>query len=185
MTEQRHGHAKRRKHRKWPWILGVLLLLGVIVAVTTNLANEPTANPPAPEQVAEPEAAAIGQPVRDGNFEFTITGVERQPSVGDPSFPQYPQGEYVVIPVRVVNVGTDPRSLTDTDQYLYDTSARQYSADSAAGVMIPGNEVLYTPINPGNNVEGELVFDVPPGTELDHIELHDSFLSEGATVTLR
>ncbi len=193
MTDQTDGKAVRKRRRKWPWALALVAVLGIVIAVVTNTTGDDTdtdtdtANVPEQESPTGPEVetAGIGQPVRDGTFEFTVTGVEHRDSVGDPYLTQQAQGQYVVVTVRVSNIGDQQGFFTDSDQYLLDANDRQYSADSAAGTSISGNDVLYNPINPGNNVEGQLVFDVPPDTATDRIELHDSFMSEGAVVDLR
>jgi hypothetical protein len=39
-------------------------------------------------------------------------------------------------------------------------------------------------INPGNEVKGKLIFDVPKPTKLTAIELHDSMFSGGVKVAL-
>ena len=39
-------------------------------------------------------------------------------------------------------------------------------------------------INPGNRVTGTLIYDVPEGTKLTSIELHDSVFSGGVKVPL-
>ncbi|RSM44161.1 hypothetical protein DMB66_52525 [Actinoplanes sp. ATCC 53533] len=40
-------------------------------------------------------------------------------------------------------------------------------------------------MNPGNTVKGKLVFDVPEGTKLTSLELHDSLFSDGVQVNLK
>jgi hypothetical protein len=40
-------------------------------------------------------------------------------------------------------------------------------------------------VNPGNQVKGTLVFDVPKGTKLASIVLHESFYTEGVRVPLQ
>ncbi|GIF48217.1 hypothetical protein Afe04nite_27560 [Asanoa ferruginea] len=40
-------------------------------------------------------------------------------------------------------------------------------------------------INPGNALSGKLVFDVPKGTELAALVLHESIFSAGVKVALR
>jgi uncharacterized protein DUF4352 len=49
---------------------------------------------------------------------------------------------------------------------------------------VPDSESFLTEINPGNSVNGILVFDVPQGLAPAAIELHESMFSSGALVTL-
>jgi hypothetical protein len=71
------------------------------------------------------------------------------------------------------------------NQYLYDQKGRQFSADTTANIYSgDSGDVWMTEINPGNSVKGYLFFDVPKGTKLSYIELHDSAFSGGVTVQL-
>lgn len=162
-----------------------------VVEETTDPAapseESPAAEPSseAPEPVA-PEVAAVGTPVRDGKFEFTVTGVER---VGTEIGPQYlretAQGEFVVVRVNVTNIGDEARMLDSQSQVLFDNQGRKHSPSSAIFVLEDFNKAFLENINPGNSVQGApILFDVPPGTALDRIELHDSMFSGGVDVSL-
>ncbi|EHR53781.1 Telomeric repeat-binding factor 2 [Saccharomonospora marina XMU15] len=195
------AESKKKRH-KWPWILGglaVVLIIIIAVVATSGSDDQQTATngsngdpqqaqqqpPPEQEQAQEQAEAGIGQPVRDGKFEFTVEGVERAPSVGDDAvMTEQAQGEFAILTMTVRNIGDEAQPLSDTDQYVYDAAGRQYSADSMAGLAITGNDVFLNPINPGNSVTGKVVFDVPAGTELVRAELHDSAFSDGVTVNL-
>ncbi|MBK5248977.1 MAG: DUF4352 domain-containing protein, partial [Actinomycetales bacterium] len=56
--------------------------------------------------------------------------------------------------------------------------------NSTAGISIEGNDTFFTEINPGNTVEGTIVFDVPADAVPATLELHDSMFSGGVSVTL-
>jgi hypothetical protein len=56
--------------------------------------------------------------------------------------------------------------------------------DTSAAIYLPDSNTFITPINPGNSVVGTLVFDVPVGSTLSSIELHDSAFSDGVSVQL-
>ncbi|NIJ15000.1 hypothetical protein FHU38_005408 [Saccharomonospora amisosensis] len=191
------NNPKSNGRRKWPWLLGGLAIIFAVTiscsddqqAATNNNGSDTTAQNEQPQQQAPPEQeqaeAGIGQPVRDGKFEFTVEGIERASSVGDDAvMTEEAQGEFAILTVTVENIGNEAQPLSDADQYVYDASGRQYSTDSMAALSIMGNDVLFNPINPGNSVTGKLVFDVPPGTELTSAELHDSAFSNGVTVSL-
>jgi hypothetical protein len=62
---------------------------------------------------------------------------------------------------------------------------REFTADPAAAMMnVPDSESFLTTINPGNSVNGVLVFAVPEGVAPASIELHDSMFSSGVLVSL-
>ncbi|WP_328963496.1 DUF4352 domain-containing protein [Streptomyces virginiae] len=57
-------------------------------------------------------------------------------------------------------------------------------ADTAAAIHLDGSESFLEQINPGNVLDGIVVFDIPKGADPARIELHDSMFSGGATVDL-
>ncbi len=143
--------------------------------------EEPTAEAPA----GEPETAGVGDAVRDGKFEFTVTEVETGvPSVGDEMFGQTAQGQYVLVHLTVENIGDEAQYFDGSSQELVDTAGRKHSADSSAAIYLDDSNSFLNQINPGNSVEGIVVFDVPADAELASITLHDSMFSGGVTVAL-
>lgn len=128
----------------------------------------------------------VGTAVRDGDLSFTVTKVERKDRLGGKYINKDAQGEFVVIHLRVLNLGKKPASFTSTSQKLVDASGRQFEALASAALYAkdPGTSLLYERIGPGNHVEGVVVFDVPKGTAGATLELHDSTFSKGAKVNL-
>lgn len=149
-------------------------------AEETEAAPEPE---PEPEQPAEP---GIGVPVRDGQFEFTVTGVERVGNtVGEDFLAETAQGEFIIVRVDVTNIGDEPQMLDSSSQTLINEQGQELAPSSALFVLEDAQRTFLENINPGNSVTGApLLFDVAPGTVLDSIELHDSLLSGGVTVDL-
>lgn len=130
--------------------------------------------------------AGIGDSVRDGMFEFTVTKVETGiQHVGGEFVGTDAQGQFVVVHVTVTNIGEEPRRLSMSSQKLYDAKGREYQASSGAAVMaLPESDAFLNNINPGNSVDAQLLFDVPEDFQFGSIELHDSMLSGGVTVSL-
>jgi hypothetical protein len=54
----------------------------------------------------------------------------------------------------------------------------------AASLVIEQNQTFLEDINPGNQVKGTLVFDVPQGTKLTSIVLHESMFTAGVKIPL-
>ncbi|RSN09142.1 DUF4352 domain-containing protein [Nonomuraea sp. WAC 01424] len=132
------------------------------------------------------KAPGIGDKVRDDELQFMVTNVERRSSVGNGMFAKTAQGEYVLIYVTVENVGNEGETFSSSSQKLYDTKGREFDTDgSTSALALKDSNSFLEKINPGNKVRGILLYDVPKGVKLDRIELHDSFLSGGATVSLR
>jgi hypothetical protein len=153
--------------------------------VETSGATTPPAG--ADEAEADPVVAppGIGATVADGDFEFVVTQVEPGVArVGSQILGQDAQGQFVLVHVTVTNIGTEAQYFYQGAQTASDAQGRTHSADPTAAVYLDSGTLLLDQINPGNQVEGVIVFDVPADATLTSVELHDSPLSGGVTVTL-
>ena len=132
------------------------------------------------------KAAKIGDPVRDGKFEFTVTklkcGVAK---VGGDFLEEKAQGQFCLVTVKVKNIAKEPQYFSDSDQKGYAPDGTEFSTDSEAGISANKDaSTIFTEINPGNQVTGVLVFDIPKKAKLAKLELHDSAFSGGVEVAL-
>ena len=192
--------------RKRHWIRNGLLGLGtfivVIIAVSAALggggkngstpsatsSSAPSATSSAPPAAAAAKAAALGTPVRDGKFQFTVTSVTQAKSAGDTAdgLGDTAQGEYTILHVTVTNISSAPQTLDDGAQYVYDASGRKYDVSTSADIDLNSasgsDSVFLNDINPGNTVHGQLAFDMPTGAKAVKAELHDSPFSNGITI---
>ncbi|GGK79913.1 DUF4352 domain-containing protein [Mangrovihabitans endophyticus] len=130
-------------------------------------------------------AGKLNIPATDGKFQFTVTGMEcGQKQVGG-EFGQKAQGEFCMVHVQVKNVGKSAELFNDSSQKAYDADGTEFSVDSGAAIYANGDSSTFLEdINPGNTVKGELVFDVPAGTELVSVVLHESMFTAGVKVPL-
>lgn len=128
----------------------------------------------------------LNQPVRDGQFEFTVTAVScGHEAVGEQWWRHEAQGEFCIVELTVRNIGTDARRFADGSQKAKGAEGNTHAADTGAGVVVNGNgDAVWNVINPGNAISAKIVYDVPPGTALTSLELHDSPFSGGVTVAL-
>jgi hypothetical protein len=160
---------------------------GTSAGVSTNTG---TGNGQASQSPAAAAVPGIGDKVRDGKFEFVVLRVSHRKSVGDTQFGlgETAQGVFTVISLKVTNIGSQPQTLDDSAQYVYDAAGRKFSADSAADIDLAGangqGNTWLNDINPGNSVHGKIAFDMPVGDKAVKIELHDSIFSNGVTVKL-
>lgn len=124
--------------------------------------------------------------VGDGNLAFAVTDVEQRDIAGDPAAPGYfvtAKGVYVVVSLRIRNVGNRPVTLVDSDQTLVDATGRSFATDRAANIY-DNREVPSTRIVPGGELRVRLAFDVPVGTQPREIVLRESASSAGVVVAL-
>jgi len=149
-------------------------------ADVTQAAVAPSEAAPAPA----PAAAAIGTPVRDGKFEFTVTSVEPGvPSVGSDAFGQKAQGQFVLMHVTIKNIGDKAQYFDGSSQKAFDAQGREFSSDTGAAIYLADSNSFLNEINPGNTVTGTVVFDMPLDAAIAKLELHDSPFSGGVEVT--
>ncbi len=187
------------RHKILTGLLALVLIGIVMSAVNGGGATSPTSGSVAApseqssdEQSADDQgdgdaaaAAKVGQKVRDGQFEFTVTKVQKGvESVGDEYLNEKAQGQYVLVSVTVSNIGDTAQLLADSSQKVRDAKGREFSSATGAAIYLKDNKVFLNEINPGNAVKGTLVFDMPKGTEPASIELHDSPFSDGVVVQL-
>ena len=129
----------------------------------------------------------LNQPVRDGTFEFVVSDVKTATSwyAAGCDTPSMPRGQWVIATMTVRNIGKEPEFFDMQDQELFDAAGRKYAADTRAARSM--NNEAKPHLDPGFITTVRVPFDVPPGTALDRVELHQpvfsgGLLSGGATV---
>lgn len=133
---------------------------------------------------SQKSAAGIGAPVRDGKFEFVVTAVDPGKStIGTAPLDRTAQGQFVLVHISVRNIGSKQQMFDQSSQKMIDQQGRQLSPDTTSGIYVDPNNFL-AQINPGNSVQGVLVFDIPKDATPTKLELHDSPFSGGVTVQL-
>jgi Domain of unknown function (DUF4352) len=164
--------------------VAVLIVMGAIGAAT---GGGPKANDtPAATSAADPTetGVAIGAATRDGQFKFTVTKVQAGIThVGASGvLSAKPQGQFYRVSLTVENIGDSEQDLLSDYQTLW-IGKKSYAPDDQATAYDAAGNLLWK-VNPGNKVNGAVIFDIPKGARPSHIELHDSLLSGGTTVTL-
>ncbi|MFG1866999.1 DUF4352 domain-containing protein [Micromonospora arborensis] len=134
----------------------------------------------------KPKTAKIGEPARDGKFEFTVKsskcGVAK---IGTDLLGAKAQGQFCLVTVNVKNIGKEAQMFDGSSQKAYAADGTEYSADTGAAIYANKNaETFLNDINPGNQVTGVVVFDIPKSVKLTKLELHDSMFSGGVSVAL-
>lgn len=169
-------------------IVAVVFVLGLVgVSAGGGDGAQQTADTNNKQEQEEEKVAKIGETARDGKFEFTVNGIEcGQQQIGGQYVNEKAQGQFCLLDVKVENVGDRAQSLFAENQYLYNEQDQEYSADSEATFTVnPQDTTLFEEINPGNALNGTIVFDVPEGANIVRAELHDSAFSGGVEVSLQ
>jgi hypothetical protein len=136
------------------------------------------------ETTSESAAPASGSGPRaaDGAITFALTGTETAASVKSQDAPveQNAQGQYVIVHLTVSNTGDQPATFVGTFQKLKAGGAT-YSIDDVATAYLNGTVAQ---LNPGDNSNVAIAFDVPAGTTPDSLEVHGDPTSAGAELPL-
>ncbi|WP_213013550.1 DUF4352 domain-containing protein, partial [Paractinoplanes toevensis] len=176
----------------WPWIvlgvfavgaLGCAGLFTVVLGGTAKVAGDLDDN----QQGRNAVAGQLGKPIVDGKFQFTVTGMRcGLDQVGSEPVSDRAQGEFCLVSITVKNTAGTAETFLDSSQQATDASGNVYSVDSGAGIFANGeSSVFLEQINPGNSVKGKLVFDVPVGTKLTSVVLHESMFTAGVKIPLK
>ena len=131
-------------------------------------------------------SAGIGDPVRDGKFEFVVKGFKcGVKKVGSEFLEEKPQGQFCLVDMTVENIGDEAQLFDAGSQKGTTDTGASVDADSAASLVIPENENSFLEeINPGNSIDVVVVYDIAKDQSLVSVELYDSLFSNGVTVSL-
>lgn len=187
----RHAAPQEPKRKKaiykrwWVWVLAIVVLLIIASAAGGGGGSTSSTGASAIQEPAD-QLAQVGQPVRDGKFEFIVNGVKCGiPSVGSDIVGKRAQGEFCIVNVTVTNIGNEAQGFFGDNAKITNAGGQEFSADTSAAIYMSENsDAMYAEINPGNTITTDVVFDVPVGTDIDKLELHDSLFSGGIKVQM-
>jgi hypothetical protein len=128
---------------------------------------------------------ALKETARDGKFEFLVDSVEcGHDRIGTDLLGEQAQGQFCLVTLSVKNIGDSAQYFSDTEQKAINTSGQEFSANPTASLYANSNsQTLFTQINPGNTLQGIIVFDIPKDQQLVKLELHDSAFSKGILIS--
>jgi len=168
----------RKRRRRWWARKRVLVPLTLLVVVFLLVNRGDTTRPPE-------SGSQLGTPVRDGNLEFVVSSVRcGVPQVGSGLVTRTASGQYCLADVRATDVKNDARTLYEPFQKLVDSAGHKHSADVTMRVVFR-DQTIWDKIQPGQQVRGTMVFDIPKDVTATALELHDGIASGGATVRIR
>jgi hypothetical protein len=167
------GWTAPPRRRRGRWVLGAAVVV-LLLAVASNLGDRSRENP---------GPAGVGDPVRDGQFEFVVRAVDcGSRSVGEGFGRRTALGQFCLVSFRVENTGTEGRTFGGGQQFLFDRDGNRHDPDLAATVGNGGEWSIH--LNPGQRLAGTLVYDVPGSAVPARVEFHDATFSGGASVAL-
>lgn len=191
------GAGGSRRGARWA---GAAAVAALAVAAWVGLGGLGTRPPPDPvvdtsdvDAATRSTIARVGEEVSAGPFTFTVTRTEcvgRE--VGSGPEARVAQGRFCLVHLRVRNQGDRPVNYGGSFQVVTDSSARRYNPGVAESGPPPPplalgggvKEIVNTRLNPGAELEGALVFDLPTDTRPAEFEFHHSPRSLGVKVRL-
>ena len=190
--------AYAKSQKSWPARHKILTGLGALVVAVVGISvaqaggsdtpstttSDTAAVAPAPDKAApDAKTAGLNTPVRDGKFEFTVNSVKcGVESVGPEGFEEKAQGQFCLVKMNVSNIGDEAQMLDGSSQIAFDAAGKKFSTSTSAAIMLDDADTFLNEINPGNAVDGTVVFDVPKTVKVVKLELHDSPFSDGVEV---
>ncbi|WP_197496732.1 DUF4352 domain-containing protein [Mycobacterium sp. 1274761.0] len=198
-TEPRQAVDNRKLVLGYGGAVAALLLALVLAAVyafvihkpdTVDIAspNNETAtttpeNTTPSEGPTEAQAPPPGASATDGPLTFTVTGVDRGPTITDSEnefLTKDAQGEFIVVHLTVQNTSPDAGQFLGTFQKL-NAGGQVFTVDDQATFYVGGG---FVDVPPGSQFDVGLAYDVPPGTTPESIELHADPTSPGVVLPL-
>lgn len=198
----------------WFWLIVVFVMIGLVVvlalsllrsvgnSITAGIPSIPVSTPktpvtpkapaPAPTPGTQPSATppsagstASGKTARDGDLQFTVNGVDcSKQTVGSAPLTKTAKGTFCLVSVTIVNSGSASADLNPFFQKAFDSSGKSYFPDIPAMIFMTETDSFADPIPAGASASGALPFDVPLGTTLTSVELHEEFGTAGAKIAL-
>jgi len=188
-AEKAYRKASRPFYKKKRFILLAVIALIVIIVIVTSggesgsSSSSSDGGSSSTGSGSSENAVGLNQAARDGKFEFTVTGQDcSKNTIGEAPLSKTAQGTFCLVSVTVKNIGNEAQLLDASSQKALDEAGNEYSADSSAAMYLGDTSTFLNQLNPGSTVNGQIAYDVPVGTQLTKIELHDSPFSGGVTV---
>ena len=128
-------------------------------------------------------ASGSGPQASDGGLTFAVTGTETAPTVQyqDAPVEKTAQGEFIIVHMTVLNSGDAQGTFLATLQKLK-AGGTTYSIDDDATAYLNGTWADLPAA--GDTADVAIVFDVPPGTTPESLEVHGDAVSTGVEVPL-
>lgn len=174
-------------------VVALALLAWLAVGRSGSAADHASATNAGLDLVNTASESRVGQEVRSGPFSFVVTRVDCVgQEVGTPPSTRVAQGRFCLLHLNLRNVGDQPEAYSGSDQLVADASARRYSPGTmAAGPPPPPlvtgageTEITDVRLNPGSEIDGVLIFDMPVAAKPAEFEFHPGPHTIGVKVRL-
>jgi hypothetical protein len=145
--------------------------VGTSTSTTTTTSTETSETATESETPTDSPAPPAGAGATEGDYTFAIARTDSGDTVTSPIneyIEKTASGEFFVVYLNVGNTGAGPLTFLSTLQQLTDGTTT-FAPDDEASFYLGGGVVT---VNPGEQVETAVVFDVPVGTVPTGIQIH-------------
>jgi hypothetical protein len=150
----------------------------------TTAADDSPSSTPKPTHTVKP-VVRMGSPVRDDKLEFTAEAIECGISeFHNAYYAAKAKGEFCSVSLTVANVVDEWQQMFSDNQYAIDAHGRRFLPDRDISYEPTDSAPLFLRIFPGTDARGRMYFDVPKGSKITKLELHDSLDSLGVVIRL-
>jgi len=139
-------------------------------ASTSSSPTTPTSPTPMPTVTT-----SLGQSVRSGDLELSVTGTSSVQKTGG-----MVEGHYFVANVTLTNIGTQSLTTDTKDQVAYSMNNEKFTSSS----MVSSGALFGRTLNPGESASGQIAWEVPEGTIISRLELQYSPSSDVVRVNI-
>jgi hypothetical protein len=192
------GAMARPPRSKWVTLAPVLVLAAVALAVVAPrllMSDKPkvrdTVNPFAEARPAAPYTfGGLGREVVDQNLSFLVKSVDCGAAQVVGATARTAQGKFCFVALTIRNVSRSAVTFDSKAQVLSDGTGgtgRKFEVDPAATAAHPANaglDMVMPVVNPGNELSGVLVYDLPVDAKPLSLSLHAGAAGFGAIIAL-
>jgi hypothetical protein len=183
-----------KKILKWGGIIFVILIVvGVIAGAgksnnsssnTNNAANTASGN----NQAETKTVAKLNEPVTDSDLVFTATAVDTATTLGNQYTKKDAQGMFQIITLKIENKGKETKTVDSSMISLTDSQGRKFDrsieGQTAKGLSQGKVDLFLQQVQPGLNVTGDIVFDVPKDATGLKLLVKGSYFGKGQEIDL-
>lgn len=157
-----------KKILKWGGIIFVaLIVIGVIGSMGksgSSTSGTSQSNTGSKQEEVKP-IAKVGETVQDGDIAFTVTDVITATSLGNQYTKKDAQGLFYVISLKIENKAKETKTIDSSMITLIDSQGRTFDrsidGQTAKGMAQGKVDLFLQQVQPGLNVNGDIVFDIP------------------------
>lgn len=189
MSDQKKGNWFMR-HKVLTGILVIIVF--IVIANSGGSKSTPSSSGSSTSQEEskkdEKTVAKIGEVIQSGDLAFTANSIKEYQSLGNSYTKKDAQGIFKVISLKIENKGKETKMIDSSMIKLRDNQGRTFErsidGQTAKGMAQGQVDLFLQQVQPGLNVIGEIVFDVPADAQGLTLEVKGSMFAQSVDIQL-